>query len=314
MFDDERCERLSAALREAACGATRLVPVGDGFEENERWVDRDLASQVEGWHGVAADPSRFTQDHRARCHALLARHARVPTVLPDGAFCTRWWVTSQGREAGALATARFAAGAGLLPLSSLYVDPALRRAGVGSEVLAIAEQAARAVGLRGLAVSVPWCWPTAVRFCVRRGFWVRHWKRDLALQRGDARPPYTVVVAGDQAAFTTRRRGVHLTLYRAARDGARLGWERTDACRELLADPDRFEEALDAEATFALSLALEGWPLARSQGQWERGEAQRKVGGPESLGHRVVAWEREARDRGLTPRTPRIPGLPYDDD
>lgn len=308
MFDDDRSTRIFEALRAARCGATRLIPVGEGFAENERWVDRELAAMVEAWHHIEVDASDFRDDDRARCHALLSRDFRVVSVAPERAFHTRWWITSQGREAGTLATARFV-GAGALPVFSLYVDPAMRRQGLAADALALAEQSARAVELKGLTVEKPWAWTTALRWLLARGFRVRHWRRSITLQRGAHTPPGEVRFDGDVATYLSRRGSARVALYHARRSGELLEWTRTDACSEALLDPSRIEEALDAEATLALAVALEGFPLVRSEAHWRRSAVERDVGGPESLARQIVQWEAAHRLRGLPLRTPRIPGV-----
>lgn len=308
MFDEERSTRIHDALRAARCGATRLVPVGEAFAENERWVDRELAAMVGAWHHIEVDPTGFDDDARARCHALLSRDFRVVSVTPERAFHTRWWITSQGREAGTLATARFV-GAGALPVFSLYVDPAMRRQGLASDAVALAEQAARAAGLKGLTVEKPWAWTASLRWLLARGFRVRHWKRAITLQRGAHTPPGELRFERDTATYLSRRGGTREALYHARRMGELLEWTRTEACSAALLDATRIEEALDAEATLALALALEGFPLVRSEAHWQRSAAERDVGGPESLARQIVQWEAAHRLRALPLRTPRIPGV-----
>lgn len=169
MFDDLRARRIDAALAAAALTDLRLVPVATSWRENHRWVDHDLCALVERWRGAVLDPAELTPSARAACHAAIARVARVAPVLPDPGFQTRWWITLNGREAGTLATARFVGRGGTLAVFALHVSPAHRRAGVASDALALAEQAARTVGLEGVSTELRWGEREALRFLVRRG-------------------------------------------------------------------------------------------------------------------------------------------------
>lgn len=306
MFDDDRSTRIHRTLRDASCGAVHLCPVGDSFAENERWLDRELAAHVEAWHGALLDPAAFTDGDRARCHALLAPHPPVSPVDP-GSFYARWWVTAQGREAGALAVARFTSGDGLLPVFSLYVDPTHRRGGVAADAVALAELAARSVGLAGVRMDVPWGWRRGLRYLLSRGFWVRRWARNVTLQRGAFATRHAIAIDGDAATLTLRLGASREPLIRATRAGDRLGWERSAACRALLADPHRYEEVIDAEATLSLALALEGWPLVRTDDAWRRSGAVLNAATSESLLRRIVAWEAALEARGVALEGPRVP-------
>lgn len=306
MFDDDRSTRLHRTLRESAAGAVRLAPVSAAFAENERWVDRELAAHVEAWHGELDDPAGFSDGDRAHCHARLAAHPPLSPVVPE-AFYTRWWVAAQGREAGVLATARFTSGDGLLPLFGLYVDPPHRRGGVAADALGLAELGARAAGLSGVRLEVPWGWRRSLRYLLARGFWVRRWARHLTLQRGAFGSRLEIALDGDGASLTLREGAWREPLVRAARVGARLAWERTAALRAMMADPARFAEATDAEATLAVALALEGWPLVRNDDAWRRSESVIHAVTPESLLRRVLAWEDALSLRGVRLDGPRVP-------
>jgi hypothetical protein len=309
MFDDDRSTRLHRTLRDASCGAVHLCPVSASFAENERWVDRELAAHVEAWHGELLDPAGFTDADRARCHARLAPHPPVAPVDPE-AFYTRWWITAQGREAGVLATARFTSGDGLLPVFSLSIDPPHRRGGVAADAIALAELGARAVGLSGVRMDVPWGWRDGIRYLLAQGFWARRWARHLTLQRGAFASRLALTLDGDAATLALRSGALREPLVRATRAGDRLGWERTATCRSLLGDPHRYEEAVDAEATLALHLALAGWPLVRTEAAWQRSGAVLNAATPESLLRRIVAWEAALEARGVALEGPRVPRPP----
>jgi hypothetical protein len=65
--------------------------------------------------------------------------------------------------------------------------------------------------------------------------------------------------------------------------------------------------------TFALHLALAGWPLIRSKENWERSWHWSDAGEPEGLACKIEVFEAVSRERGFDVRTPRIPGLQYRD-
>ena len=65
--------------------------------------------------------------------------------------------------------------------------------------------------------------------------------------------------------------------------------------------------------TFAVQLALAGWPLIRSEEDWEKRYHSSDAGQPEGLAYKIEIFEAVARERGFYVRTPRIPGLQYRD-
>jgi hypothetical protein len=65
--------------------------------------------------------------------------------------------------------------------------------------------------------------------------------------------------------------------------------------------------------TFALHLALAGWPLVRSEEAWERRHSWSDSGEPEGLAYKIEIFEAIFRERGFEIRTPRLPGLKYRD-
>lgn len=73
---------------------------------------------------------------------------------------------------------------------------------------------------------------------------------------------------------------------------------------------ERFHHAhILAPGTFALHLALAGWPLVRAAELWERRYDWSDLGMPEGLAYKITVFEEIARARGYDVRTPRIPGV-----
>jgi hypothetical protein len=68
---------------------------------------------------------------------------------------------------------------------------------------------------------------------------------------------------------------------------------------------------LRARSTFAVALAVHGWPLLRA-GEDIHEAAVYDAGGPNVLAYKIGLFEAVDRANGFDVRTPRIPGLPYD--
>jgi hypothetical protein len=66
----------------------------------------------------------------------------------------------------------------------------------------------------------------------------------------------------------------------------------------------------DARSTFAVVLAMHGWPLVRSADHWEAARWS-DLGQPEALAYKISIWEAGDRAHGWVVDTPRIPGLEY---
>ena len=88
--------------------------------------------------------------------------------------------------------------------------------------------------------------------------------------------------------------------------GNRLGWEEHGDLKDLPGEASHC-----APGTFALHLALAGWPLIRSEENWEHRHYWSDAGQPEGLAYKIEIFEAVDRQRGFDVRTPRIPGLQY---
>lgn len=136
-----------------------------------------------------------------------------------------------------------------------------------------------------------WCVPEVARLCLSLGMWVANWKHELTLAFELERPSWRIAIEGHHATFLSDE----LPLLEAARRGNRLEWDETAALR------DEHAALLDiAPGTFALALALEGWPLIRSDELW-RDQLQQgfsDLGGPEGLAFKIRIFEAWARESG----------------
>jgi len=87
---------------------------------------------------------------------------------------------------------------------------------------------------------------------------------------------------------------------------------RAPAYRTLAEAKGRPEAWYDAVGTFALHLALAGWPLIRSDELWREGRYA-DAGPPEALAHKIEVFEAIARRDGFVVPTLRIPNVAYRD-
>ncbi|WP_295441217.1 hypothetical protein, partial [uncultured Thiodictyon sp.] len=129
----------------------------------------------------------------------------------------------------------------------------------------------------------------------------------LSLVRHLEDPPYGVRCDGDRMDFILGGAPV----VTARRAGDTLLWEEYPCV-----GPDgqaQEEPRASVASTFALSLAVAGWPLIRGPAQWEHRYGWSDTGMPEGLAYKITVFEGYARHCGLRINTPRIPGLVYPD-
>ncbi len=187
--------------------------------------------------------------------------------------------------------------------------PHLRGRGVAGGALRRAQAEVRAHGGRCLRVPAYWSWQPAVRYYLGLGLWVGNWKHSLVFAWHEHLPAHRIEVSGDTATFGVVREGRVEPLLVARREGATLGWSelpRFEALREE--QPQVYHLA---RSTFALQLAVRGFPLVRSPEAWERRHDSADAGEPEGLAYKIELFEAWDRRSGFTVRTPRIPGIAY---
>lgn len=275
-------------------------------QETARWNLWELASLVEGHLHEQVDVDRLSDEER------LAREHRVTydgglLRSPHGGYNIPFWLLADGRRVGTIAVATMFSGLGLLSVSSLYVDPSARRRGLARRALEATLRAAIANGGHGLRLDTDWTWQPSVRFYARIGMWVWMWKHDLVFTWQPQLPDYRVEMGQKEARFLIERDDAWRTVVTAQNLGERLGWETHDLGREPL------DVSHSVSGTFALHLALAGWPLIRSDESWERRYNWSDAGEPEGLAYKIEIFEAVCRQRGFEVRTPRIPGLQYRD-
>jgi GNAT superfamily N-acetyltransferase len=299
MPDDERANILAAHAALVAEGA--LEPLSRDAAETRLWLDCELASLVENRFFEPLDPCALTAANRG--HWEPRASSDEPLSSPHGHAWYRipYWIRDGGERAGTIALATSHIGVRLVTVSSLYVLPSHRRCGVAARALRRAQLAVRAHHSAGLRIPAYWTWQPAVRFYLDLGLWVCNWKHSLVFAWRDDLPPFRIEGDEREARFSVVREGVWEPLLAATREGDRLGW------REL------GEGVHYAGQTFAVALAVRGFPLVRSPEAWARRHSSSDGGQPEGLAYKIEVFEAWDRKSGFVVRTPRIPGLAYRD-
>lgn len=306
MEDEERSRNISDVLVRAG----GLEPLN---EENDadlsKWLAWELASLVEGRFDQVVDCSALTADERSNWLAR-ATYRGAGVSEPSSCYQTGYWIVQDDQRVGTLALGSLS-GRCLLPIGSLYVEPTRRCQGVASRALERCYEAALQFGVPGISLRTEWTWTRALRFYVARQFWVRMWKHEIVLMRMKELPPYRLTFTGNRAQFQIQEHGVWTALIESKRSHTRLQWQELDACIRRREDFD--EVHCYAAGTFALNLALLGWPLIRSSQAWQDRYKWSDGGEPEGLAYKIQVFEAVARSNGYNVATPRIPGLAYPD-
>lgn len=309
-------DRLRESLRVALADQPLLLHVSTSRPEERRlWRACELATFAEYRLGGIPDPWSLTDEAIEDWSRLsLARGERIgdPADLSD---YLPYWIMRDGRCLGTLAVALRDSGWGehFLWVASLYLFREERRQGHAGLVMDVLDEIAGRLGLGGIRLETDWTWQGALHFYLNRGFWVANWKHSLSLVRYRADPRYEIRERAQGLDFLLHRDdsigAAPACLISAGRDGDRLIWEDQ---RESESADNAFVEPLGSVAsTFALCLAVRGWPLIRGPNEWEQRHRWCDVGMPEGLADKITVFEAYARHCRFRVATPRIPGLIY---
>jgi len=296
-------ETIEACCRQLV--AQRVMePLSTDESETRDWNLCELASLVEGHFHVQLDVTRLSDIERLayECRATFEGH---PLRSPHGGYSYPFWLLADGRRVGTIAIGTMVYGLDLLSISSLYIDPAARGHNLARRALEAVYHAAIDNDAEGIRLDASWTWQPSVRFYGRIGMWVRMWKHNLVFTWQKHLPPYRVEIGESEARFFIQQDDQWRALVTARNFGDRLGWETTDLERGL------GEAFYCTPGTFALHLALAGWPLIRSDDTWENRYNWSDSGQPEGLAYKIEVFEAVDRERGFDVRTPRIPGIQY---
>jgi GNAT superfamily N-acetyltransferase len=282
-----------------------IEPLSTDEEETKRWNLRELASLTEGHLHEQLDISRLSDDERL-AHECRVTYNGGPLASPHSRYCHPFWLLVDGRRVGTLALGTIIYGLDLISVSSLYVDLAHRRRHIARRALEAVFHAATDNGAGGIRLDTHWTWQPSVRFYARIGMWVYMWKHNLVFTWQRGMPSYRVEIGESEARFLIQQDGQWRAVVTARRLGDRLGWEESDDLERLTGEAPHC-----IPGTFALHLALAGWPLVRSEENWARRHHWSDAGEPEGLAYKIEIFEAVDRQRGFDVRTPRIPGLQY---
>lgn len=303
---DEQRSAIEACCQQLVAEGV-IEPLSTDAEETRRWLLWELASLVEGHLHLQLDVTGLSEEERLVYECRVSFDGR-PFKSPHGGYSVPFWLLAGGRRVGTIAIATMYWGGSLISISSLYVEPAERRRNVARHALEAVYRAALASGAGGIRLDTHWTWQPAVRFYVRIGMWLWMWKHDLVLTWQPDLPAYRVEIGESEARFLIQQDDQWRLMVTARNLGERLGWEESgDLARQPL------ELSHCVPGTFALHLALAGWPLIRSEETWEHRHSWSDAGDPEGLAYKIEIFEAVFRQGGLEIRTPRIPGLEYRD-
>jgi GNAT superfamily N-acetyltransferase len=306
-FEDDRA-KLEAIVRPLV-EAGVLEPVGAGDDEAQRWSDCDLCSFIENRFHQQVDPEALASDQRAAwLHRALAPGERLLDPRRSDYYAA-FWILDHGIRAGTLALPTTMLGRQFLSVSSLYVLPSRRSSGVAYRTMRAVHQACLSAGFLGIRVATYWTWQAAVRrYVFRYGMWAWSFKRSLEFVWANHLPLHAITVDDHTARFAVEVDGRTLELLTASRDGDLLVWNELPA----MASPELDENLVFyARGTFAVALAVHGWPLLRAGDDLDE-VAGYDIGGPAVLARKIAIFDYLDRRSGFDVRAPRIPGLPYE--
>lgn len=298
-----------ASIMTDAIAAGVLERLGSDRAGLRAWRAHDLAAMVEGAFGVSVDPATLRDARRARrwLAQLGDTYRSPPEGEPDRWSGLRCWLLDDRRRVGTIGLGPTIGATAWLPVFSLYVEPAARGRAVATRALRHLAAAAGRRGLSGIRLGTHWTWQKSLRYYLARGLWVVGWKHDVQLVLEPGLPRYRVTVDGDVAHLAIQRgRKPPLTrVLTARREGDRLELSAS----AWLCAPTRLHLHRVARCTFAVSLALAGWPLVRSEAHWARRYGWSDGGDPEGLAYKIGVFEALAAEHRWVIDTPSIPGL-----
>jgi len=303
-LDEPTRERSLATLTNDLFTRDLLEPLTLGGADERLWLDCELASFAEHRLGDTTSPHDLTPAHRTHwCAQAITEPLWSPRHRVQ--YDHLYWLRSRGQRVGTLALSAGVGRASSIRAASLYVFPTHRRQGMASTVLRTLRDGLHCDGL-ALRFDTIWTWQPVVRMYLRMGAWVHMWKHELSLRLDGSMPAPLVDFDGDHATMSIELDGALIPLHRAQRQGDRLVLDVLPSSDHPCAEALRW----DSSSTFALALALQGWPLIRSQADWMRFRSA-DAGPPEALAYRIIQWEAWSRAHGWAVETPRIPGLHY---
>ena len=284
-----------------------VTPVEIGGPDERLWLACDLASLAEHRLGDHTDPRNIDKARRADW-AARATTERPWSLRKRSEYEHCYWLLEDGDRVGTITVSSSPLlSTGFVRIASFYVFPTHRGRGVGRRALDRLKEVLARHDL-GLRLETSWAWQRTVRFYLRAGLWVYMWKRELSLFWSAETPAPRIVVGDREATLSVPRGDAEIVLVRARRRGDTLLLD--EPARGLDRDASMGAAPRHASSTLSLALAMEGWPLIRSEASWEESR-HADAGPPEALAYKITVWEAWDREHGWRVETPRIPGLAY---
>lgn len=284
-----------------------IAPVASNEAEERAWLDCDLASMAEHHIGDLTDPRSLDQARREHWLSTALGDDNYSEPPHLRAHHTCYWLMHQGERLGSLVLDNKATDIGTLKISSFYLYPPYRGQGKGRRIMLDLMDILAQREL-GLSLDASWTWQRTVRFYIKLGLWIWMWKHDLRMYWSPKTPAPKFDVRERSATISVQVNNESITLARAKKRGLWLDFEL--GSEKLQKDRRLGNAYLLSSGTLALSLALAGWPLIRSQNEWKRCYFA-DTGAPEGLARRITLWEAWERHKGWIVNTPSIPGLHY---
>ena len=301
-YDKQRTD-IEACCRQLVAEGI-VEPLSTDEEETASWMLRELSSLIEGHLLFQLDIASLSEEARLVFERLVS-YDGGPLRSPRGAYSRPFWLLAEGRRVGTISLGTMYSGMKLISISSLYVDPAERRRNLARHALEAVYRASLANDGGGIRLDTHWTWQPSVRFYARIGMWIWMWKHDLVFTWQPELPPYRVEIDGSEARFLIHQEDQWRAMVTARNLGDRLGWE-PHGLENLPIDLSH-----TIPGTFALHLALAGWPLIRTEEDWEHRHHWCDAGDPEGLAYKIEIFEAVHRQQGFEVRAPRLPGLRY---
>jgi GNAT superfamily N-acetyltransferase len=305
---EERARQRLDAVEAGAKASDLVVPIGASHEERQLWRACDLALLVEGCFQELLDPTTLHAEAQRPWLERLKGTFQLPSVdsweKRQLAEERRYWIGDSDRRLGIVKLGVSPFRGPWLWVHSLYLLPEHRGRGIASRLLERLAQDAARHELAGARLATSWTWQKSLRFYLARGFWIWGWKHDIQLVTEPSLPVRRFAIDGDMASFDVRVHGELRRLWTAHRDGDRLTLEEGAQGDDL--DVELRHLGI---GTFAMLLALAGFPLVRSESHWARRYHSSDAGQPEGLAYKIGVFERVAREHGWSVDTVGIPGL-----
>jgi GNAT superfamily N-acetyltransferase len=272
------------------------------------WQACELCIFVEYRLGKILDPHVLTEaDIQELRQQALTNYDYLAKPSEDS-YATHYWIIYNNKVVGIIKLGMFPSHLKLLGLYSLYLLPDYRRQGIGRLLINHLYELAR-----GVRLETEWTYQAAIQFYLSIGFWVTNWKHNLTFVRYWYLSNYRFEWQGDSVNCWVNLPDSeeYQLCYTASRNENYLVLEEQLAYKNL--EEKEYMITHHALCTLSLYLAQNGFPLIRSQKEWENRVGYSDGGMPEGLAYKIEIWEAYDRKHGFVVNTPKVPGIPYRD-